>query len=155
MIWYSLTGSEKRLHANQSATSAGHRDRETSSLDLLNRLDLAVLHETTELGDGHPLRLLVLARATAGAATGSATVATSTAKASTVSRGCCGCGARHALHGAQNGQRLASEVGGRSSWCAGRVVGRRFALRRALPQLSVCPPIRLPLKPGPTVDRLV
>lgn len=49
-------------------------DGERVEVDLLHALDLAGLHETTELGDGLPLLLLALC-----AATGATTATTSTA----------------------------------------------------------------------------
>ena len=111
MIWYSLTGSEKRSGAcegRQLAHSDALRRKNTRRLtDFLNRLDLAVLYKATELGDGHPLLLLILACATTGPATGSTTVSTSTAEASTVSGRCCGC-ARHTLRGARGRERVSS-----------------------------------------------
>lgn len=53
-------------------------DGKREEVDLLHGLDLAVLHETAELGDGDPLLLLVPATTTAGTATAPSTVTTPT-----------------------------------------------------------------------------
>lgn len=58
-------------------------DRERVQVDLLHALDLAALHETAELGDGHPFLVAVL-----GTTTSATSTATSTASvAATVASG--------------------------------------------------------------------
>lgn len=47
-------------------------DGDGEEVDLLERLDLTVLDQTTELGDGHPLLLLVGSPAASSAASASA-----------------------------------------------------------------------------------
>lgn len=68
-------------------------DGESEQVDVLKRLDLSALHETSELGHGHPITLLVVlsstARATAATSTSAlslgATVSTTTASSTSES----------------------------------------------------------------------
>jgi len=57
-------------------------DGEREKVDLLHRLDLAILDETAEFGDRDPLLLLIFAASTAGSTAASATT-TSTSKSTT------------------------------------------------------------------------
>jgi hypothetical protein len=65
-----LEGREEEV--NDLVLLDGEREQE----DLLHGLDLAVLDETTELGNGNPLLVLVLASTAAGATTTTPTVTT-------------------------------------------------------------------------------
>lgn len=62
----------------QVRTLDGHGEQ----VDVLERLDLVLLHQTAELGNGHPL-LVVIPRATASTSTPAPTVTASTAEAAT------------------------------------------------------------------------
>lgn len=64
-------------------------DGQGVQVDLLHAVDLAGLHETTELGDGLPLLLLALAAAASATTTTSTAAVTTTGTETTATGGAC------------------------------------------------------------------